>query len=154
MMFGRLAVYSPKNAIVRYGSFKNVRILNPSSANLPFTPVRATLKPFTITLEAGKIYSFCTCGLSASQPFCDGSHKGFGRTLLRPMRFTVDKTDKYSVCGCKNSKTLPLCDATHKKIDQTPNHAKATRFVVFGISPAYDGVARELGYKVKNGGFQ
>lgn len=28
-----------------------------------------------MTCEAGKKYSWCTCGKSKSQPLCDGTHK-------------------------------------------------------------------------------
>ncbi|KAG5900046.1 hypothetical protein JTB14_009124 [Gonioctena quinquepunctata] len=32
-------------------------------------------KPFKIPLEAGKRHSWCSCGRSKSQPFCDGTIK-------------------------------------------------------------------------------
>lgn len=31
-------------------------------------------KPVVMDLEPGK-YAYCTCGLSAKQPYCDGVHK-------------------------------------------------------------------------------
>ena len=31
--------------------------------------------PIPVEVEAGKDYWWCTCGKSAKQPFCDGSHK-------------------------------------------------------------------------------
>ena len=31
--------------------------------------------PIEVTLEANRQYYWCSCGLSKSQPFCDGSHK-------------------------------------------------------------------------------
>ena len=37
-------------------------------------PVIAERLPAVIELEAGT-YWWCACGLSESQPFCDGSHK-------------------------------------------------------------------------------
>ena len=40
------------------------------------TPHIAAKSPAKVTLEEGKDYWYCTCGLSANQPFCDGSHKG------------------------------------------------------------------------------
>lgn len=30
--------------------------------------------PYILEMEPGK-YAWCTCGRSATQPFCDGSHK-------------------------------------------------------------------------------
>jgi CDGSH-type Zn-finger protein len=38
-------------------------------------PVRAAEAPFAVQVEQGKDYWWCACGLSQSQPFCDGSHK-------------------------------------------------------------------------------
>jgi len=37
-------------------------------------PKRAGDQPQKVTLEAGKKYAWCSCGLSENQPFCDGSH--------------------------------------------------------------------------------
>ncbi|MGB5599434.1 MAG: CDGSH iron-sulfur domain-containing protein, partial [Thiothrix litoralis] len=37
-------------------------------------PVIAQKKPCVVELEAGTSYWWCTCGRSANQPFCDGSH--------------------------------------------------------------------------------
>ena len=34
----------------------------------------AQRSPFAVELQAGKIYAWCACGRSASQPFCDGCH--------------------------------------------------------------------------------
>ena len=41
-------------------------------------PKRAADTPFGVEVEAGKAYFWCACGLSATQPFCDGSHKDTG----------------------------------------------------------------------------
>ena len=38
--------------------------------------VIADRKPIKTELSAGKEYYWCACGRSASQPFCDGSHRG------------------------------------------------------------------------------
>lgn len=39
------------------------------------TPHRASDTPFAVNVEQGEDYWWCACGLSQSQPFCDGSHK-------------------------------------------------------------------------------
>jgi len=39
-------------------------------------PIVADNKPAKVSLKKGEEYYFCTCGKSANQPFCDGSHKG------------------------------------------------------------------------------
>lgn len=76
-------------------------------------PVIAQKKPYAVELKAGEKYSFCACGKSKNQPFCDGSHKGSGMT---PKHFSVDKDGTYHLCGCKHSKNQPFCDGTHKTL--------------------------------------
>jgi CDGSH iron-sulfur domain-containing protein 3 len=36
--------------------------------------------PIAVEVDAGKSYWWCACGLSMTQPFCDGSHKDTGFT--------------------------------------------------------------------------
>lgn len=74
-------------------------------------PVRASNTPFSVEVEAGKSYFWCACGRSATQPFCDGSHKGTG---LVPAKYTATASKAVYFCGCKATKTAPLCDGTHK----------------------------------------
>ena len=38
-------------------------------------PVIAQKSPYAVEVEAGKSYWWCSCGKSAAQPFCDGSHE-------------------------------------------------------------------------------
>lgn len=73
--------------------------------------VRASDVPFGIDVEAGKSYWWCACGRSATQPFCDGSHKGSSFT---PVKYDADKDGKVYFCGCKATSNRPLCDGTHK----------------------------------------
>lgn len=77
-------------------------------------PVIAQKSPYVADVEEGKSYYWCSCGKSASQPFCDGSHKG---SEFTPISFTANKTEKIYLCGCKKTKTPPFCDGTHKNID-------------------------------------
>lgn len=76
-------------------------------------PVVAARAPSKVTLEAGRDYWWCACGLSKSQPFCDGSHKGSG---LNPMKYSVEKAGDYWLCACKHSNKKPLCDGAHKTL--------------------------------------
>ena len=38
--------------------------------------------PIAVEVEKDKSYYWCSCGKSAKQPFCDGSHKGTDFTPL------------------------------------------------------------------------
>tara|TARA_S200000501_G_scaffold129391_1_gene122265 strand:+ start:133 stop:372 length:240 start_codon:yes stop_codon:yes gene_type:complete len=76
-------------------------------------PVIAQKAPFGVDVEEGKSYWWCSCGLSAEQPFCDGSHKGTG---LEPMKYNAENSATIYFCGCKNTKGSPLCDGTHSKL--------------------------------------
>jgi CDGSH-type Zn-finger protein len=75
-------------------------------------PVRASDTPFLVEVEAGKQYFWCACGRSATQPFCDGSHKGTG---IAPLKYTATASKSVYFCGCKATKKAPLCDGTHKQ---------------------------------------
>lgn len=76
-------------------------------------PRIAATKPAVVELKAGETVYWCSCGLSKTQPFCDGSHQDTG---FEPMVFTAEKDDRYYFCQCKHSGTNPLCDGTHKSL--------------------------------------
>ncbi|HEB55525.1 MAG TPA: glutamate synthase, partial [Gammaproteobacteria bacterium] len=73
-------------------------------------PVIADNKPVKVTLSKGQEYHFCTCGLSKSQPFCDGSHVG---TPFTPRVIVSEETREAYLCACKHTRTTPFCDGTH-----------------------------------------
>jgi CDGSH iron-sulfur domain-containing protein 3 len=75
-------------------------------------PVRAANTPFPVEVQQGKDYWWCACGRSASQPFCDGSHKV---TDITPIKYSATESATVWFCGCKASANKPLCDGTHKK---------------------------------------
>jgi len=75
-------------------------------------PVRASDTPYGIDVEADKNYFWCSCGRSAKQPFCDGSHAG---TSFTPLKYTASETRKVFFCGCKATAKSPLCDGSHSK---------------------------------------
>jgi mannose-6-phosphate isomerase-like protein (cupin superfamily)/CDGSH-type Zn-finger protein len=76
-------------------------------------PTIARPKPFLVTLEAGRTYYWCACGRSATQPFCDGSHRGTGIT---PREFVAPRTEQALLCGCKQTTDAPFCDGTHTNL--------------------------------------
>jgi CDGSH iron-sulfur domain-containing protein 3 len=76
-------------------------------------PTVAGAAPLGVDVQAGKSYWWCACGLSKSQPFCDGSHKGGD---FSPTAFKPEKDGKVWFCTCKQSAKAPLCDGSHKQI--------------------------------------
>ncbi len=76
-------------------------------------PTVADNKPTPVELKAGEEYYFCTCGKSANQPFCDGSHKGTGFT---PRPFVAEEDGEAYLCQCKQTANAPFCDGKHTKV--------------------------------------
>lgn len=76
-------------------------------------PVIAQKSPYATEVEAGKKYAWCACGRSATQPLCDGSHKG---TEFSPVVITAETTETVYFCGCKRTGSRPLCDGSHKSL--------------------------------------
>jgi CDGSH-type Zn-finger protein len=70
-------------------------------------------KPVAVELKQGEEYYFCTCGGSANQPFCDGTHQG---TSFQPKAFTAEKDGVAYLCACKQSGNTPYCDGSHSKL--------------------------------------
>ena len=76
-------------------------------------PVIVDRKPMKVDLEENETYHWCSCGKSASQPFCDGSHRG---TSFTPHAFTAEESGEAYLCLCKYTKNAPFCDGTHAKL--------------------------------------
>lgn len=80
----------------------------------PEAPRVARFKPFYFKPVPGKTYYWCACGRSASQPFCDGSHKG---TAFQPLKYTAAPAEtEVLLCGCKHSQMPPFCDGSHNNL--------------------------------------
>jgi mannose-6-phosphate isomerase-like protein (cupin superfamily)/CDGSH-type Zn-finger protein len=78
-------------------------------------PVIARPKGYYYDVEAGKRYAWCACGLSKTQPFCDGtSHKA---TEHKPVLFKAERGESVIFCGCKQTCTPPFCDGTHNNLE-------------------------------------
>ena len=85
-------------------------------------PLIAKRKPCLETVRAGKKYFWCSCGRSAKQPFCDGSHKG---TEFTPVEFVAQADGEILFCACKRTRTQPTCDGAHNNLSEKYEEAKA-----------------------------
>ena len=68
--------------------------------------------PHVQKTDAGK-YSWCACGRSKGEPFCDGAHKG---TDLKPVKVELTESKTVAWCGCKHTKNAPFCDGSHSAL--------------------------------------
>jgi CDGSH-type Zn-finger protein len=71
----------------------------------------AATQPIAVEISQGTTYYWCSCGRSATQPFCDGAHQG---SDFAPLPFTPQKSGTAYLCQCKRSKNPPYCDGAHK----------------------------------------
>ena len=90
-------------------------------------PPSCPLMFLQVTLQAGRIYKWCSCGASKSQPFCDGSHHSVmtgpnfefpTKPKFRPVKFRVPEDGEYWLCQCKQTNDRPFCDGTHRTMEE------------------------------------
>ena len=79
-------------------------------------PRIAECEPAIIKVQPGKVYSWCTCGLSLSQPFCDHAHRDIPGGGYKSIKVMFDKEEEVYFCQCKQTKTPPFCDDSHLKL--------------------------------------
>ncbi len=72
----------------------------------------AAKAPAVIELDPGTYY-WCSCGKSANQPFCDGSHEG---TEFTPKTIEITEKKTVALCLCKRTKNPPFCDGSHTEL--------------------------------------
>lgn len=73
-------------------------------------------RPIVIEETAGK-KAYCQCGLSATLPYCDGTHSREG-TGLKPIVIDVPGPGPKAVCQCHQSGNKPWCDGTHANLSK------------------------------------
>ncbi|PAA48981.1 hypothetical protein BOX15_Mlig033817g1, partial [Macrostomum lignano] len=88
-------------------------------------PAIQKTKPFRFEAKAGKTYWWCSCGLSHTQPLCDGHHKRVNKLIdaghytvhypnYRPVKLCLDADKAVWLCQCKRTKSPPYCDGSHR----------------------------------------
>ncbi len=75
-------------------------------------PTIASKQPAVLELDPGT-YWWCSCGRSAGQPFCDGSHAG---SAFEPKEVTIETRTRVAFCQCKRTKSAPRCDGSHRSL--------------------------------------
>lgn len=78
-------------------------------------PRMSDCEPIAVMVEPGKVYSWCSCGLTEKTPFCDSNHKKIEGTPFKSVKVLFDKAEEILFCQCKRTKTPPFCDDSHKK---------------------------------------
>ena len=78
-------------------------------------PKIAQKKPYMVEVTKGERKSWCSCGHSSMQPFCDGSHNDVEGDFS-PVAHVCEKDGKVAFCGCKHTKNPPFCDGSHSKL--------------------------------------
>ncbi|MEQ1576968.1 MAG: CDGSH iron-sulfur domain-containing protein [Hyphomicrobium sp.] len=71
---------------------------------------KAEACPYQVEVVEGKKYEWCSCGMSKTKPFCDGSHDGTG---CEPITFVAHRSEPVILCGCCETGNPPFCDGTH-----------------------------------------
>ena len=77
-------------------------------------PKIAKKGPYVMEMQPGT-YTWCSCGHSATQPFCDGAHER-ENTGMTPVEVAVRFPKTVAWCGCKYTKKPPYCDGEHNKL--------------------------------------
>ena len=99
--------------------YKKVDLTFEQKKNLD-KPIVRQLGPYAIKgMVPGKRYSYCTCGLSAKDPFCDGAHKG---SKYKSIKFIAGDEEVNYLCGCKHNKGEKnvYCDGSHNECGAVP----------------------------------
>jgi len=104
-------------------------------------PPRApkALAPTAVPVKAGDTLYLCSCGQSASFPYCDGSHRALNAakgTSFKPIKHAVEADDTLYLCQCGHSKNRPFCDGSHRSVHEVITSAASASAPAAAASPA------------------
>ena len=77
-------------------------------------PVVADNKPVQVELKPA-CYSWCSCGHSKKQPFCDNAHRN-APTNRKSYKFEALEQTTQFLCNCKLTGDPPFCDDACAKL--------------------------------------
>ena len=80
----------------------------------PVAPKICDRKPVVLEVPTGR-QAWCSCGHSAKQPWCDGTHNKVPGGFL-PVKFELPAPAKKAMCMCKYTGTKPYCDGSHSRL--------------------------------------
>ena len=86
---------------VVYGSEKK----SPDDIGVPYDK-----KPFKVSVKKYHLYTWCGCGRSHSQPFCDGTHKNmYMKKIIKggPVTYIAPEDRDIWFCNCKQVSSYP-----------------------------------------------
>ena len=62
---------------------------------------------YVVKVEKDKNYSWCSCGMSKNQPFCDSTDES---CETKAVEYSSDINKDVYFCGCKETASSPICD--------------------------------------------
>ena len=75
-------------------------------------------EPAAVNVVPGKVYSWCSCGLTENGAFCDSNHKRVEGLPYRSVKVIFEKEEEIMFCQCRQTSTPPFCDRTHNTLTQ------------------------------------
>lgn len=112
---GKLEYSSQEGYLSADGKLRIFGLSNPPTVPLD-QPLVPDNKPIKVELRPGR-YSWCSCGHSKGQPFCDNSHRDAPTNRTSYKFEALEQTTQY-LCNCKLTGDPPFCDDACAKLEE------------------------------------